>query len=392
MNAIYCQNYHNSMKKIIYRKFLSDCLVFFLISLFSSSLIIWVFQAVNYLDIIIDDGRSYDVYVIYALLNFPKIVSKILPFAFFFSFSYVIAKYELNNQLLIYWNFGINKISFVNFFLTFSLILFLVQVILTSFIVPKAQSLARTLIRTSDYNFVDNFIKEKKFNAAVNNLTIYTESKDDKGNYNNIYIKKESGKNNYQITYAKKGVFKTYNNMSVLELYDGENINLTNGQITNFSFSKSEFNLSPFSTNTILVRKTQEHTTIEITNCIVAITKGDINEINRVQNKIRNCDLKNLENIISELYKRLAIPLYIPALMLSALLLIVHSKEKVNYSKHRFIIFFIGFFLIIFSESTLRFISTSFLRNLIITSFPVIIIFILYLYFLFKFNFYKSKK
>ena len=75
------------MKKIIYRKFLSDCLIFFLISLISTSIIIWVFQAVNYLDIIIDDGRGYDVYLNYAFLNLPKIISKILPFAFFFSFS-----------------------------------------------------------------------------------------------------------------------------------------------------------------------------------------------------------------------------------------------------------------------------------------------------------------
>ena len=53
------------MKKIIYRKFLSDCLIFFLISLISTSIIIWVFQAVNYLDIIIDDGRGYDIYLKY---------------------------------------------------------------------------------------------------------------------------------------------------------------------------------------------------------------------------------------------------------------------------------------------------------------------------------------
>ena len=181
------------MKKIIYRKFLYDCLIFFIITLTSASVIIWVFQAVNYLDIIIDDGRDYLVYLNYSLLNFPKIFSKILPFALFFSFSYVIAKYELNNELLIYWNFGISKISFVNFFLFCSLVIFLIQLFLTAFIVPNSQSLARSIIRVSDYNFVDNFIKVKKFNAAVNNLTIYTESKTSSNNYRNIYI------NRYQI-------------------------------------------------------------------------------------------------------------------------------------------------------------------------------------------------
>ena len=92
------------MKKIIYRKFLKDCLNFFIIALISTSIIIWVFQAVNYLDIVIDDGRNYITYLQYSLLNFPKIVARILPFAFFFSFSYVIAKYEKKNELIIFWS------------------------------------------------------------------------------------------------------------------------------------------------------------------------------------------------------------------------------------------------------------------------------------------------
>ena len=378
------------MKKIIFRKFLYDCLTFFTISLISTSVIIWVFQAVNYLDIIIDDGRGYDVYLSYSLLSFPKILSKILPFAFFFSFSYVVAKYELNNQLLIYWNFGINKINFINFFFIFAIFLFFFQIIFTTIIVPKSQELARSIIRSSSYNFVDNFIKVKKFNADVNDLTIYTESKDQDGNYNNIYIKKNIGKNNFQLTIAKKGIFRNKNDLPILELYDGENSNLINGKITKFSFSKSELNLSSYSNNTILVKKTQEHKTLELIECINTLTKGNIDEINNIKKKIRNCDFKNLDNIFAELYKRLIIPLYIPVLMLITMLLIIHSKEKINYSKYRFIVFLAGFFLIIFSESTLRFINTSFYNNFLLSLIPVTITIFLYFYFLIKFNYRKS--
>jgi lipopolysaccharide export system permease protein len=380
------------MKKIIFRKFLFDCLAFFIISLISTSVIIWVFQAVNYLDIIIDEGRGYNIYLAYSFLSFPKILSKILPFAFFFSFSYVVAKYELNNQLLIFWNFGISKIKLIHFFFIFSIFLFFFQIIFTTLLVPKSQELARSIIRTSNYNFVDNFIKIKKFNADVNDLTIYTESKDQDGNYNNIYIKKNSGKNDFQITIAKKGVFRNKNDLPILELYDGENSNLINGKITKFSFTKSEFNLSSYSNNTILVKKTQEHKTIEIVKCIKTLTNGNIDKIKQIKKEIRNCDLQNLDNIIAELYKRFVIPLYIPVLMLITMLLITHSKEKVNYSKHRFFIFLFGFLIIIFSESTLRFINTSFYNNFLISLIPVIITFFLYFYFLIKLNSRKSIK
>ena len=74
------------MKKILFRKLLYDCLIFFFTTLFSLSLIIWVFQAVNFLDLMVEDGRDYLVYAKYSLLNFPKIVSKIFHSRFFLVF------------------------------------------------------------------------------------------------------------------------------------------------------------------------------------------------------------------------------------------------------------------------------------------------------------------
>ena len=134
------------MKKILFKKILIDCLTFFLITLFSTSIIIWVFQAVNFLDIMIEDGRDYIVYINYSLLNFPKIISRVLPFIFFFSFFYVITKYELNNELIIFWNFGVNKLEFINFFFKFSILLTIIQLFLVAIIVPKSQDKARSFL------------------------------------------------------------------------------------------------------------------------------------------------------------------------------------------------------------------------------------------------------
>ena len=368
------------MKKIIYRKFLKDCLNFFLIALISTSIIIWVFQAVNYLDIVIDDGRNYVTYLQYSLLNFPKIVARILPFAFFFSFSYVIAKYEMNNELIIFWSNGIKKINFINYFFVVSIFLFLIQIFLTTIIVPKSQSSARNLMRTSEFNFVENFIKVKKFNATINNLTIYSEDKDKNNSYKNIYIKRKINDDDFQIIFSKKGEFKTSANNPTLLLYDGETINISNENITNFSFEKSEFNLSPFTTNTILVKKTQEHSTKELIEC--AINLINRTNLEKIIKKVNNCEIKNFSNIISELYKRFVIPLYLLPLMLTILLLIIYSKEKINYSKKRIVVFLIGFFTIIFSETTLRFVNNSNIQNLFIMLLPIFLSFLYYFYYL----------
>ena len=262
------------MEKILFRKLLIDCLIFFFITLFSASIIIWVFQAVNFLDIMIEDGRDYLVYINYSLLNFPKIVSKVLPFIFFFSFFYVISKYELNNELIIFWNFGVTKFQLINFLFTFSILLTFLQITLAAFIVPNAQDKARSFLRTSSVNFLESFIKQKKFNDTIRNVTIYSDGKDKDGNLLNLYLKKEENINDFQITYAKKGVFVEKKNAQILVLYEGETINVLNDKITNFKFSKSDFNLKNLETNTTTYVKTQEVSSLNLIKCYLKKNGG----------------------------------------------------------------------------------------------------------------------
>ncbi len=378
------------MKKILFRKLLFDCLKFFFISLLSATIIVWVFQAVNFLDIMIEDGRDHLVYIQYTLLNFPKTMNKIVPFALFFSFSYVLAKYELKNELLVFWTHGVKKIEIINFFLKFSLILVVFQILLTSILVPLSQELSRNYLKKSNVNFFDNIIKPRKFNDAIKNLTIYVESKSPEGDLINIYMKKGSFKD-FQITYAKKGKYNLINGVNFLTLYDGNTIYNTDNSISNFSFSKSDFNLSDLDTNTITDTKTQETSTLKLVYCIQNYLEGKLNIDNHPAITL-NCNLRNIDNVFKELYKRHIIPLYIPILIIISLIHLIYPKEKINYTKCRIYIFLIGLFLIIFSETTLRFVSDSLLFNINMTTIPIIIFLVLYLSILFNLNVKFQKK
>ena len=377
------------MKKILFRKLLSDCTIFFLITLFSTSIIIWVFQAVNFLDIIVEDGRNYLVYLNFSLLNFPKILTKLIPFTLFFSFVYIITKYETKNELIIFWNFGVNKLEFINFFLKLSILITIVQIFFTSSIVPKTQDLARSFLRTSSINFLENFVKPKIFNDAIKGLTIYSNSKDKDGNLKEIYLKK--GSSNFQITYAKKGNFKQVGNNQILELYSGETISVIDNKITSFKFSKSDFNLSNLEDNTTTYKKTQEVATLDLIKCYHNLMNFNILQIDK-NFQVENCREENINNILKELYKRIIIPLYIPVLIFISLLLIIKSKENINYTKYCFLIFLIGLSAIIISEMTIRFINEDFFKNLKIIVIPIFSLITLYLLFLFKFKFIKHSK
>ena len=198
------------MKKLLFAHFLKDTFFFFILMTLTLGLIVWVIQAVNYLDFITEDGHGFFVYFSYTLFNFPKIIHRILPFIFFVSLFYQINRYELKNELIVYWTAGVSKLQFIKVILGFSLFFMIFQIIMGSYISPKGQDKARNFIRNSNIDFFPSLFQEGKFIDVVENLTIFIESEKPSGTYNNIYLKEinKGLDNSSRVIYAKKGYLK----------------------------------------------------------------------------------------------------------------------------------------------------------------------------------------
>ena len=372
------------MKKIVYKKLSKDCVNFFLLVVFTISIIIWVLQAVNYLDFVIEDGHGFLVYFKYTLFSFPKIIGRIFPFAIFLAFSYILLKYENKNELVIFWNFGIKKINFINFFIKFSLWFVLISLLLNAVITPFAQDKARSFIRSSNLDFFESVLKPKKFIDIIGNLTIYFDEKNKKGELINIFLNEKTDINNSQTTFAKTAIVNIDNNKKILTLYDGKSINVINGKISEFEFSKTDYNISKFNSNTTTYQKTQEAKTINLIKCSLFFNGSIINSTNIEIENIKNCRLDNLENVYKELYSRLVKPLYITFLISISLLFILKSKSDHSFNINKFKIYLFAFLFIIFLESSSKLISTNLMQNIFLSIFPLILTLIIYLYFVIK--------
>ena len=57
------------MKKLIFRNIFKDISYLFIIISLALTLIVWVIQAVNYLDIVSEDGHNFSVYFKFSLLS-----------------------------------------------------------------------------------------------------------------------------------------------------------------------------------------------------------------------------------------------------------------------------------------------------------------------------------
>ena len=120
------------MKKTIYKYFFSEFLRYFTITLFALAVIVWTIQAVNYLDLVSEDGHAFLVYFTYSFLTLSKIITKIMPFCFLIATVLTISKLEKDNELMILWTSGLNKINIVNFLFSVSLVMMLLQLLFTT--------------------------------------------------------------------------------------------------------------------------------------------------------------------------------------------------------------------------------------------------------------------
>ena len=80
------------MKNKINKYFFQEFARYFAIVLFSLVSIIWIMQAVNFLDLVIDDGHAFAVYFTYSVLTIPKIITRLLPFCFLISLKACVAR------------------------------------------------------------------------------------------------------------------------------------------------------------------------------------------------------------------------------------------------------------------------------------------------------------
>ena len=374
------------MKKLIFKKFIKDTLKFLIIICLSISLIVWVIQAVGFLDFVTEDGHSLYVYFSYTFFNYPKIIHRILPFVFFISLFYQINEYELKNELIIFWTNGIKKINFINTIIFYSIIVTLFQIFLGSYISPMGQNEARSYLRNSNIDFLPSLMKEGKFIDVVTNLTVFIESKDELGSYKNIFLNDDITKGTKsQMIYAKKGILINDAQNRYFELYDGKMINIDNNKITNFKFDKINFNLSKYITKTTTFPKIQEAKNNALIKCLYYYANNRLDEFNAKKEKL-GCDPATVKSIKQELFKRFVKPIYFPLIALMSCFLIFSSKESGGYNKFKVYLFSFIIIIIIISEISLRYSTYNQFGMLFFFLFPILSFFTIYFSLIKKLN------
>ena len=109
----------------------------FTVILLTLSIIAWTARAVNFLDLIVENGLSFSTYLAYSILNLTNIITKFIPLSFLIALFLSILKFQRNNEFIILWTMGMSKVKLLNLLVVLIIFQFTLGVIILLNYVPN---------------------------------------------------------------------------------------------------------------------------------------------------------------------------------------------------------------------------------------------------------------
>ena len=361
-------------KNKIYKYFTIETIKIFFVILFAFTSIAWTVRAVNFLDLVVENGHSFITYTKFSLLNIMGIMTKFIPISFLTALILTINKFERQNEFLIVWMSGVKKIEITNLILKISFLVFLFQILLAVFITPYTLYKSRIIISSEKFASFDSVSRPNTFNDSIKNLTIYFEKmngnnemeniliKDDGNNLKNLISNEQSSSNT--VIVAKTGILKEDD----IILYNGIIQSLDdNKNLYNVAFEKTLINNNgALNSRSIIVPKLQETLTTKLIYCITR----------KVENK-KICPYKLSSEVIETLSRRIGMPLYIPLISLICCFLLLKTKK---FKLEQYFFFSVGIATIVTAEILLRFSGLSIETFAAYFILPIILTILIYVY------------
>jgi len=377
------------LKNKIYKYLWNEIFKSFITILLTFTAIAWVVRAVNFLDLMVEDGYSASIYINYSLLNISTIMTRFVPLAFLLSLIFSIIKFEKQQEFLILWTSGIVKTKIVNVFLLVALGVASFQLILGVFVNPYLLDKSRFMLKNNEQLQVNSVLKSNEFIDSFKSITFYIDKKSSNNELLNIFIK-DVGKNLNVISeeanstknstiIAEKGIVTN----GKLVLFNGivQTLNKKN-EIKNIRFEKNELSLVGLTIRTITQPKIQETSTRSLFKCLY-VPKNNLN--------LSGCSVKNYRGeVVQNLSRRFGPAFYIPLVSVIVSFLLIYKKEKKYNFLKKYLLFFLSFLILVFAEIILKY--TGFFQVIVVSYFvlPLIVFTFVYIYLIKKISYEKK--
>ena len=352
----------------IYRTFFLEIVKTFFIILVSLSMIALTVKAVNFLDLIVNNGYSVSTYFTYSGLNFFGILTKFVPLSFLLSLTFFILKQMHENEFVILWTSGVAKFEIVKLLFMSSLFVMFFHLLLSIFITPYILNQSRNLLNKENFNSFVPTIRTQQFSDSFKGFTFFVDEKSD-NQIKKVFIFDNSGVlkkfNKYKnvssetIVTANEGIVKK----KQLLLFNGMivSVDKKNNQNDSVVFDQLNIELENLKSDVKKIPKIQETSTPKLLDCILG----------------NECDSKAKKEVSIQLNRRIIYPFYIPVIsIICSFMLIKVKSKKENLIFNKYSIFGLSFMVLLYAELIIRYSGHSKLLAFIFFLTPILLIFL----------------
>tara|TARA_E500000178_G_C17036259_1_gene763523 strand:- start:6159 stop:7268 length:1110 start_codon:yes stop_codon:yes gene_type:complete len=367
------------LRNKIYTNYFLEIIKTFLTIILGLSLIALTVRAVNFLELIIENGYSLKTYFFYSILNIFGIAPKFFPLAFLISLIIFILKHKNNSEFIILWSTGVKKTVILNLLLFTSFAVMFFYLIFSTYLTPMALNKSRQLLSETKFNSFLPTIRSQQFSDSFEDLTFFVEKKIN-NEVKNVFLY-DTGNNlrNFSSNNTKVNSTTIIAEQGIVKK---KSIFLINGQIISnkkldnkneiIIFEQLNINLDELTTTVIKAFKLQETSTLKLLSCFT-----------KKSTKLSFCNSNARKEIIPVLIRRIILPTYIPILALICSFLLIKNE---NLFLKNFFIFSYSFFILVFVELILKYTGTNEVLRMIYFIIPILMLVLFYPLLNYKFS------
>lgn len=150
--------------------------------------IIWLTQALRYVDFIVNRGLSIGDFIYITSLLFPGLLSMLVPVALFLAVIFTYSKLQADSELVVFRGAGLSRWQLAAPAVLVSLLMTAFCYLLTLYLQPLAMRQFRDMHAFLRDNYSSILLQEEVFNTPLEGLTVFVRQRDNNSNLRGILV------------------------------------------------------------------------------------------------------------------------------------------------------------------------------------------------------------
>ena len=274
------------------------------------TLIVWMTQSLQRIDILVEHGASIAVFLWLCVLIVPSLLSVIIPFAIFGAAVYALQRLHSDSEIAVIFAAGVSRWRIAAPLLLITLFGATATLWVNLDLMPRSYRILKQSVADIRADFASSLLRSGEFTTVINGLTIYIEESRPGGQFVGLLVNDYRDGKHPETYMAQRGLLRDTENGPVLYLINGniQRVARYTGDVDFVKFQETAVNLSNLNEGGGELQ--------------LELTERYLSELFN-PDMTNEWDKRNADKLIAEGHNRLASPLYAFAYVLLAVFVLI---------------------------------------------------------------------